>query len=91
VTNPLSKLSRLYFNELNIEGRKTRLWEVTATASDEVLGRISFWGAWRKYTFSPYAGTVYDANCLRDIATFAEIETNKWRESLRERPATGKE
>lgn len=73
-------MGHLYFNELRNDGKKTKLWEVTSIASDEVLGRISFWGAWRKYVYKPLAGTLYDASCLREIADFMESETNKWRE-----------
>jgi len=80
--NERTKTSHLHFNELNVEGRKTRVWEVTAIASDEVLGRVQFYGAWRKYTFSPFAGTLYDHSCLREIADFAEAESGKWREEV---------
>lgn len=79
-------MSHLYFNELNNAERKTRRWEVTATASDEVLGHVAFFGAWRKYVFRPLAATLYDASCLREIADFTESETKKWRESLGEKP-----
>jgi hypothetical protein len=75
-------MSYLYFNELNTDGRKTRIWEVTATATDEVLGRISFWGAWRKYIFSPLAGTFFDASCLEEISSFTAQVTKEWRESV---------
>jgi hypothetical protein len=76
---------RLYFNELHAgaPARKTKMWEVTATASDEVLGRILFHGAWRKFVFSPYDNTIFDHSCLREIADFSEAETKKWRESLK--------
>jgi hypothetical protein len=72
-------VSHLYFNELNNVGKKTRQWEVTAVASDEVLGHVSFWGAWRKYVFKPLAATLYDASCMREIADFTEAESKKWR------------
>ena len=75
-------MSYLSFNELNNPGHKTRLWEVWANASDNILGKIRFWGAWRKYTFAPAQGTVFDASCMREIADFTEAETKKWREGL---------
>jgi|SRR5882724_5634382 len=74
--------SHLYFNELNNADKKTRLWEVTAVASDEVLGIVSFWGAWRKYVFKPNAATLYDASCMREIADFTEAQTALWRANL---------
>ena len=72
-------MSHLYFNELNNVGKKTRWWEVTAIASDDVLGIVSFWGAWRKYVFKPNDATLYDASCLREIADFTERQTKEWR------------
>jgi hypothetical protein len=74
----------LYFNELHAgaAARKTKIWEVTATASDEVLGRVQFYGAWRKYIFSPYAGTLFDAACMREVADFSEAKTKEWRAGL---------
>jgi hypothetical protein len=82
------EMSHLYFNELNNAGKKTRKWEVTAIASDGVLGVVSFWGAWRKYVFMPHAGTLYDASCMREIGDFAEAETSKWRASVRPIPSS---
>jgi hypothetical protein len=82
-------VSHLYFNELNNVNKKTRVWEVTAVASDEILGRISFWGAWRKYVFHAGAGTLYDASCMREIADFTETENKNWRASLGQRESGG--
>jgi hypothetical protein len=75
-------VSHLYFNELNNEGKKTRIWEVMSTATDEVLGKIKFRGAWRKYIYEPSQYTLYDASCLREISDFTESRTKEWRESL---------
>jgi hypothetical protein len=85
-TPPTERLAaHLYFNELNTSNQKTRKWEVTANASDEILGHVSFWGAWRKYVFKPLAATLYDASCLREIADFTETQTATWRAEVRER------
>lgn len=73
-------MSNLYFNELQPHPeRKTRVWEVTAIASDAILGRVHFYGAWRKFVFSPAINTLFDPGCLRDIAEFAEEASKKWR------------
>lgn len=71
----------LYFNELNTT-TVTKRWEVIVTASDAILGFVSFRGAWRKYVFQPNAATLYDASCLREIAQFTEAETNRWKENI---------
>jgi hypothetical protein len=75
-------MSYLYFNELNTDAKiKTRLWEVMNTSTDAVLGRIKFYGAWRKYIFQPLTNTLtlFDAKCLREIADFCEQQTEAWR------------
>lgn len=80
-------MSHLYFNEINTSG-KTKRWEVTATATDGILGIVCFWGAWRKYIFKPTAATIFDASCLRDIADFTDKETTNWRSEVKERTRT---
>lgn len=62
---------------------KTQCWSVQTLGGDS-LGEIVWFSAWRKYTFFPDAGTTFDANCLRDIATNLEAETcrQKHREAL---------
>ena len=51
---------------------------VVAKIDGAALGRISWRGQWRKYTYMPseFTSTIYDASCLREIADFCEQETN---------------
>jgi hypothetical protein len=39
------------------------------------LGVVSWFASWRKYTFSPIAGTTFDQGCLAEIADFLQTET----------------
>ncbi len=64
----------------NSESGKTKVWQVIAEDGYVVLGGISWFARWRKYTFMPYAGTVFEQDCLRDIAAFCEAETKKHKE-----------
>ena len=64
--------------------RKTSVWNVVTTGSEKevgglVLGKISWWGAWRKYAFFPQANTLYEQTCLRNIAQFIEEQTQNRR------------
>lgn len=34
------------------------------------LGWVCWYARWRKYTFQPIEGTVFEQDCLRDIASF---------------------
>ena len=36
------------------------------------LGRISWYGAWRQYTFSPAFETIWNKDCLKDIEEFLQ-------------------
>ena len=63
------------------EGNKMPVYAVE-NKSHERLGKIRFHGAWRKYTFHPESGMLFDSVCLLEIATFISSATMKWREAL---------
>jgi hypothetical protein len=53
-------------------GRKTPVYFVM-TKDDEIqLGFIEWHGAWHQYAFFPDEETLYERQCLRDIATFLD-------------------
>jgi hypothetical protein len=52
---------------------KTRVYEVDT--KDEIrvcLGEVRWYAPWRKYAFFPDPDTLYEQDCLRDIAEFLE-------------------
>lgn len=57
--------------------RKTQRWHVVAKQRGDDLGVIEWDTGWRRYVFAPYEGSVYEQDCLRDIASFIEDETRK--------------
>lgn len=62
---------------------KTKTWMVESNESGCVLGWIAWYSQWRTYGFFPDADTVFEEDCLRDIADFCErktIEHKKMRE-----------
>lgn len=61
----------LEFKQISYEG-KTKRFEVISKLHGDVLGRISWYGAWRQYTFSPGYPTVWNNSCLKDIVNFLE-------------------
>jgi hypothetical protein len=76
-----------WINIIPAHGRgKTKRWCVMTADGSTELGWISFYSRWRKYSFFPNPETLYEADCLRDIANFCETETKLWRASLK-RPA----
>lgn len=66
------------FVEFPNPGKKTKMWQVRSTNSGGMfVGRIQWWGAWRKYVLLPFDGTVYDWGCMRMIAEFCERKTRE--------------
>lgn len=61
----------------NSKSGKTKIWEVLTTYDDSLLGIVGWFGRWRKYSFYPAPNTVFEKDCLRDIADFCETETEK--------------
>lgn len=57
-------------------GKKTKTFSIQNYARTH-LGYVKWHSPWRKYTFMPEDGTLYDPECLRDIITFLEAETVK--------------
>lgn len=66
--------------------RKTKIWEVVATLSEDRLGCIRWRSGWRKYVFSPAPHTDYEQDCLRIIADFIEQETAKQKATWKKPP-----
>ena len=51
---------------------KTHRMAILSKESADRLGEIRWYGAWRKYAFFPDDGTIFENDCLRDIAVFIE-------------------
>jgi hypothetical protein len=65
--------------------KKTGVWRIEAIQSSAVLGGIKWYPAWRRYCFYPLADTIFDANCLWDIADFCARMTKEQREIAKKR------
>lgn len=53
-----------------ISGRKTDIYQVVTKDGLSLLGQISWYAAWRKYTFQPNSNCVFETQCLTDIVIF---------------------
>lgn len=67
--------SWIRFNEMrrSASGR-TRIWHVVSL-DGQLLGEVHWFSRWRKYAFFPHPGTVFEQDCLRELATFCERQT----------------
>lgn len=52
--------------------RITRRWEIFNKQRTIYLGEVAWWSAWRRYTFQPAPNTLFDSNCLGEIACFID-------------------
>jgi len=57
---------------------KTKTWWVREKGGS-TIGKVAWVGRWRKYSFFPEGGTVWEQVCLREIADFCEARTREHR------------
>ena len=48
----------------------TKRYEIISKLHGDILGRISWYGAWRQYVFSSSTNTFWNKDCLKDIQDF---------------------
>jgi len=61
----------------------TERWQVETKDGNGILGIVKWYPSWRRYCFFPERDTVFEQDCLRDIAQFCETKT-KERKAIRE-------
>lgn len=59
----------LEFNIIGLKS-KTKVIAVGSKRSGHTLGIIKWYNKWRQYTFFPEFGTVFNRECLYDIALY---------------------
>jgi len=62
-------------------GQKTSLWVIKTRprvpGCGLAIGLVKWHPAWRKYAFFPVVDTVWEEDCLKEVAEFVEEETRK--------------
>ena len=51
---------------------KTRTYSIRSRTHGDVLAIVKWYGAWRQYTMEPLDSTVWNKDCLRDVADFLD-------------------
>lgn len=70
---------------------KTKVWGVYGLGGEgsrsgpPYLGSIKWRGQWRKYVYEPWSPIVMDADCLRDVINFIELQMAERARLKRER------
>ncbi len=62
-------------------GAKTRQFSVFSRANRSLLGYVKWWTQWRQYVFFPL-NSLFDKNCLREVAQFCEEVTTVHKDRL---------
>lgn len=66
----------LYFKPMTqTKTRKTKVWLVLTLYGETLLGQIRWHAAWRKYAFFPEPRTLFEPDCLDDLASFLRGQT----------------
>jgi len=52
----------------------TKIWDIKSN-ENILLGKVKWFGQWRKYVFFPEDDTIFDNLCLNEIKIFIEEET----------------
>lgn len=75
MTTDFVDIGYLQFQRFDASG-KTLQWQVWGRKrfpqEGQLLGIIKWFGRWRQYTFFPQPVTVFNRECLRDIANFID-------------------
>ena len=50
----------------------TQTWFIYSKNHGDILGKVSWYSAWRQYVFSTRNDPIFNKGCLNDIATFLE-------------------
>ena len=61
--------SYITFNKIKDTG-KTYVFAIIAKSDDMFLGTVKWYAPWRKYVFTSDDDTVWDSNCLFEVAGF---------------------
>lgn len=75
---PAGSATWIRFDELT-PNPATKRWAVMPKDDGAQIGRVQWYGPWRKYCFMPMANTVFEQLCLREIAAFCEEQTKAHR------------
>ena len=51
---------------------KTQVYNVLSVTQGSILGRLLWYGPWRQYVFEPQPDTVWNKDCLREVAEYLD-------------------
>lgn len=80
--NLVKRTEYLSFYKYKPYNRKTPIYHIRPVRDDFViLGEIKWYGPFRKFTFYPEDGTVFDDKCLLEIVDFLNTINKEWKDN----------
>jgi len=80
--NTWFKSSHLWFKDDGpSKGGKTRIFNVFGS-HHILIGHVKWYGPWRQYCFFPLDSTLYNKDCMRQLADFTELVTREHKDKL---------
>jgi hypothetical protein len=65
----------IYLEQETSPSRLTKVWKLISVVGEVELGVISWYSQWRRFVFRPAIATMFDAECLGEIARFCATQT----------------
>jgi len=66
----MAEKSYIAFVDVTTMAAKTQKWAVMSKSSQNQLGMVEWYGAWRQYVFMPSPSSLWSSGCLEDVRAF---------------------
>ena len=84
VDDTYTKGTHILFRRMGVsDSGKTLRFDVIADEDSLWLGRVEWFGRWRKYVFVAGSLTLYEETCLNEIAEFIKGKTAEHRQAAK--------
>lgn len=69
----------LIFKQSHFQEKSDKIiWNVISKAKDEIVGQVKWLGRWDKYAFFPREDTIWNADCLHELAEMCDAFTESY-------------
>lgn len=68
-----------------LNGRKTKAWAIYSRRRGDLLANVRWYGRWRQFVVYPEPGTLFNAECLRQLAQLCAGAYADWYEAKKMR------
>lgn len=76
--------------ELQQDTGKTKVYNCFAKENRVLLGRVKWYGPFRKYSFFPEYRCIFETQCLKDISSFLDKLMLEWKVKTQNKATSAK-